>query len=84
MSLDQKVAKTTLVEILDKYAILRQSPKEAKVSTQTKAKTIHRYRETEQYKKLASLLEGYSQHTIDNLYMSLAGNSLSRELLEEY
>ena len=54
-----------------------------KVSTQTKAKTIHRYRETEQYKKLASLLEGYSQHTIDNLYMSLAGNSLSRELLED-
>ncbi len=53
------------------------------MSTQTKAKTIHRYRETEQYKKLASLLEGYSQHTIDNLYMSLAGNSLSRELLED-
>ena len=53
------------------------------MSTQTKAKTIHRYRETEQYQKLASLLEGYSQHTIDNLYMSLAGNSLSRELLED-
>ena len=53
------------------------------MSTQTKAETIHRYRETEQYLKLASLLEGYSQYTIDNLYMSLAGNSLSRELLED-
>ena len=53
------------------------------MSTQTKAKTIHRYRENEQYKKLASLLEGYGQYTIDNLYMSLAGDSLSRELLED-
>ena len=54
-----------------------------KVSTQTKAETIHRYRETDQYKKLASLLEGYSQHTIDDLYMSLAGNMPSREKLDD-
>ncbi len=53
------------------------------MSTQTKAETIHRYRESEPYLKLASLLKGYSQHTIDNLYMSLAGNSLSRELLDD-
>ena len=46
-------------------------------------KTIHLYRETHEYKKLAEILSDYEQSIVDNLYMSFTNNTYSRNLLEE-